>query len=120
MPHYINRHMNSSVQLRLSVPFEQKDVAKALGARWEQTERCWYVPHGLDINVFSRWWPKGLKAADKASRRAANGVRAVQASRGGASPSKRVRASSGCSSKAGHSTGPASVEVDPSSALPWE
>ena len=112
--------MNSNVQLRLSVPFEQKDAVKALGARWLSTEKCWYVPHGLDINVFSRWWPSSLKDAGNASRRASGGVTAKRTPRCSLASSKLVRGSSSAPAKAGHFTGPVSVEIDPSSALPWD
>lgn len=52
--------MSNNIQLRLKVPFEQKDDAKALGARWLPTEKIWYVPHGVDIEPFKRWWPTNL------------------------------------------------------------
>ncbi|WP_415678782.1 DUF5710 domain-containing protein [Tsukamurella hominis] len=29
----------------LDVPFEEKDHAKAAGARWDPEQRCWYAPH---------------------------------------------------------------------------
>jgi hypothetical protein len=47
--------------LVLEVPFSEKDHAKSAGARWDAQLRKWYVPHGLDINLFSRWWPDDLK-----------------------------------------------------------
>src|SRR5260370_31336973 len=31
-------------RLWLDVPFDEKDRAKALGARWDQNERNWYAP----------------------------------------------------------------------------
>jgi len=39
----------------LHVPFDQKDQAKALGARWNGTEKKWFVPAGVPIKPFSRW-----------------------------------------------------------------
>jgi len=39
----------------LDVPYAEKDAAKALGARWDPTRRCWYVPDGLDATPFLRW-----------------------------------------------------------------
>ncbi|WP_334190745.1 DUF5710 domain-containing protein [Noviherbaspirillum sp.] len=45
----------------LAVPFADKDSAKSFGARWDPAKRKWYVPHGLDINLFERWWPDELK-----------------------------------------------------------
>lgn len=41
----------------LKVPYLEKDEAKALGARWDPTRRCWYVPPGLDTTPFQRWIP---------------------------------------------------------------
>lgn len=43
------------------VAFEEKDTVKGLGARWDAQERLWYVPYGLDIYLFEKWWPKTLK-----------------------------------------------------------
>jgi hypothetical protein len=41
----------------LKVPYAEKDEAKALGALWEPSRRCWYVPPGLDLRPFGRWMP---------------------------------------------------------------
>lgn len=47
--------------LYLTVPFAEKNEAKALGAKWDATARKWYVPHGVDVNLFTPWWPVNLK-----------------------------------------------------------
>lgn len=39
----------------LTVPYADKDEAKALGARWNPTGKKWYVPAGLDPTPFERW-----------------------------------------------------------------
>lgn len=39
----------------LAVPFEEKDRAKALGARWDPARRTWYAPPGRDLKPFARW-----------------------------------------------------------------
>jgi hypothetical protein len=39
----------------LNVPFQEKDQAKALGAKWNAREKRWYVPAGASIEGFSRW-----------------------------------------------------------------
>ena len=44
---------NSKVYLY--VPFEEKDEAKALGARWDKNNKSWYAPVGSDLNQFNRW-----------------------------------------------------------------
>lgn len=41
----------------LQVPYAQKDAAKALGARWSQDKKTWYVPHGMLATSFERWMP---------------------------------------------------------------
>jgi len=42
----------------LKVPYAEKDQAEALGARWEASRRCWYVPDGVDLLPFRRWFPE--------------------------------------------------------------
>nr|WP_248697806.1 zincin-like metallopeptidase domain-containing protein [Pseudomonas syringae] len=39
----------------LNVPFKEKDQAKALGAKYDRQERSWYIPNGLDKELFSQW-----------------------------------------------------------------
>lgn len=43
----------------LNVPFAEKNEAKALGAKWDPTERAWYVPEGRDAAPFARWMGEG-------------------------------------------------------------
>ena len=46
----------------LKVPFAEKDEAKALGARWNQDRKAWYVPDGVADAPFSRWIVAGHEA----------------------------------------------------------
>lgn len=39
----------------LYVPFEEKDEAKALGAKWDKENKLWYAPQGTDLDKFSKW-----------------------------------------------------------------
>ena len=41
----------------LSVDFDEKDRAKALGARWDQEARRWFVPSQSNREDFKEWWP---------------------------------------------------------------
>lgn len=41
----------------LQVPFAEKDEAKSLGARWDPTNKVWYVPEGKDPILFKKWLP---------------------------------------------------------------
>jgi hypothetical protein len=49
--------------LFLTVPYAEKDEAKALGARWNPTKRRWYVPDGVATAPFAKWAAQGLEAA---------------------------------------------------------
>lgn len=108
------------IQLLLKVPYAQKDTAKALGAKWSAAQKSWYVPHGIDVNPFQKWWaeelktemervssagsPKSGKAADKApANKAAPRTQAPSRARG-----------------APVITGPAEIAVDTSDKLPWQ
>ena len=39
----------------LTVPYAEKDAAKALGARWNPTRRRWYVADGVATEPFAKW-----------------------------------------------------------------
>jgi N12 class adenine-specific DNA methylase/antirestriction protein ArdC/phage/plasmid primase-like uncharacterized protein len=39
----------------INVPFKEKDVAKALGAKWDRQEKSWYVPANVDLTAFTKW-----------------------------------------------------------------
>ena len=41
----------------LNVPFVEKDQVKALGARWNAATKKWFVPTGIDAEIFKKWWP---------------------------------------------------------------
>ncbi len=45
--------------LFLTVPYAEKDEAKALGARWNPTKRRWYVPDGVATAAFEKWAGQG-------------------------------------------------------------
>ncbi|MDR1083351.1 MAG: DUF5710 domain-containing protein [Deltaproteobacteria bacterium] len=39
----------------LKVPFEEKEAARELGAKWDPDSKVWYVPEGLETDKFERW-----------------------------------------------------------------
>ena len=43
------------MKIKLKVPYEQRYDAKDLGAKWDQDERCWFIPSGMDIIPFQQW-----------------------------------------------------------------
>ena len=46
-------------KIYLTVPYAQKDTAKALGARWDAAHKKWYVPADKDPALFTHWQPSG-------------------------------------------------------------
>lgn len=54
----------------LKVPFEQKDMAKSFGARWDPAVRLWWV-HKIFLTVeprLKRWLPAGEGDSRRATR----------------------------------------------------
>jgi len=47
----------------LDVPFDEKDQAKAAGAKWDPKRGSWFVPEGIDPSAFTRWLPRELEVA---------------------------------------------------------
>ena len=48
--------MNAATNISLKVPFNEKDQAKALGARWNAEMKLWYVPQGVEAAPFEKWF----------------------------------------------------------------
>lgn len=65
--------MNATSNINLKVPFNEKDQAKALGARWNAELKQWYVPQGVDSAPFAQWFTSSATAAPaKAAARSAS------------------------------------------------
>lgn len=47
--------------IKLSVPYDEKDEAKKLGAKWSAKQETWYVLDGADLQPFYNWLPKEKK-----------------------------------------------------------
>lgn len=61
--------MIAETNISLKVPFNEKDQAKALGARWNAESKHWYIPQGVDVAPFEKWLtnsPSPIKANTKA------------------------------------------------------
>ncbi|MGH2930853.1 MAG: DUF5710 domain-containing protein, partial [Solirubrobacteraceae bacterium] len=66
----------------LAVPFEQKEAAKRLGARWDPQARSWFIPAGADPDALARW-----RITDPAQTNGARGPAATN----GTGPETRER-----------------------------
>lgn len=49
------RKIPTDARLFLTVPFQEKDKVKALGARWDADSRRWYVDNRQDTTAFGQW-----------------------------------------------------------------
>jgi hypothetical protein len=53
------------MRINLRVPFEQKDAAKELGARWDAAKKIWYVIDPEILEVFADWMPTESPSSNK-------------------------------------------------------
>jgi hypothetical protein len=68
--------------IALKVPFNEKDQAKSLGARWNAESKQWYVPQGIDASPFEKWFtsPQTLSSTPQGanSLKSTNAVNGTQ------------------------------------------
>lgn len=53
--------MSQDDRIFIECPYTEKDEAKAVGAKWDTTEKKWYIPsHRVhQIELFNKWQPNG-------------------------------------------------------------
>jgi Domain of unknown function (DUF5710)/Replication-relaxation len=84
---------SASAREYLVVPYEEKDAANRLGARWDADAQSWYIPAGVDPVPLARWravdrW----QAADTQGPAAGNGtVPPAERPTDGSTPAERSR-----------------------------
>jgi hypothetical protein len=49
----------------LKVPFEEKDLAKQLGASWDKDKKQWFFVPGTDLAKIHRWLPEKVQYETK-------------------------------------------------------
>jgi antirestriction protein ArdC/phage/plasmid primase-like uncharacterized protein len=45
----------------LAVPYEARNDAKALGAKWDKEAKSWYAPEGVDMTGLKKWIPENIQ-----------------------------------------------------------
>jgi Domain of unknown function (DUF5710) len=55
--------MIATTNINLKVPFNEKDQAKSLGARWNAEAKLWYVPQGVEAAPFEKWFSASANLA---------------------------------------------------------
>ena len=51
----------------LAVPYGERQAAKALGAKWDKTAKCWYIGPDSDTEKLSRWLPENVPGQRQAA-----------------------------------------------------
>lgn len=51
------------MRINLIVPFSEHELAKKRGAKWDVTDKIWYVVSPENIFDFAQWAPERLKKA---------------------------------------------------------
>lgn len=59
--------MTATTNIALKVPFNEKDQAKSLGARWNAESKHWYVPQGIEAAPFEKWFTNSPTAVSTQS-----------------------------------------------------
>lgn len=62
----------SQYKTKLNTPYAEKDQAKALGAKWDNANKTWYAPAGLDLNQFKKWLPQERQAENSTRKTSSN------------------------------------------------
>ena len=44
-------------KLYLDCPYEDRKEVLKWGAQWDETQKKWYVPEGMEKTQFRKWWP---------------------------------------------------------------
>jgi hypothetical protein len=47
----------SNENVYLHTPFNEKDIVKSLGARWDMTRKQWYLLPNTNLKLFEKWLP---------------------------------------------------------------
>ena len=58
----LRRFTMAKSRFYLECPFDEKDMCKSIGGRWDMDQRKWFVPSELDPDQFRRWWPDDASA----------------------------------------------------------
>jgi hypothetical protein len=51
----VKRDISEAERIYLAVPYEEREEAKALGARWDGTKKAWYVGPEVDRTKITKW-----------------------------------------------------------------
>lgn len=50
------------MKIYLKVPFEQKDEAKKLGAKWDFKKKSWFIENVIDLSPYFSWLDETVKS----------------------------------------------------------
>lgn len=62
------------MRIYLNVPYEQKDLAKRRGCRWDGIRKQWFIDDPLHMELFVQWVPDILKRLTKLINKASTAL----------------------------------------------
>lgn len=104
------------MRINLATSFADKDVVKALGARWDIARRVWYIENPENLKPFLRWIPQAGGFDESA---AAKALKASKPRRRGAKTGKPSSKPNHPSADAAKTTTSALVAHCGCDVLPW-
>lgn len=51
----VRQQERENTRTYLSVPYNEKEEVKSLGAKWDREQTAWYVPQGTSAKAFEKW-----------------------------------------------------------------
>lgn len=54
--------------VELNVPYEEKDIVKKLGAKWNIDKKVWFVENVPNLHKFWKWIPEHIKNLDNGAK----------------------------------------------------
>lgn len=48
-------YLSNGERIYINVPYKEKDIVKLIGAMYDGEKKKWYIPPGVDLNLFSKW-----------------------------------------------------------------
>lgn len=71
------------MRVNLEVPYDQRELARRRGARWDTGRKTWFVENVSDLGPFLRWMPRHLTKPHNQPRKAFKRPTGNAASAGG-------------------------------------
>lgn len=66
------------MRIDLQCPYEDKDLAKQLGAKWDSVKKVWYIKNPPSLDPFFRWVSEDVRKFYKPKKKKVSVKKAVE------------------------------------------